>query len=281
MSQELKKLKKIGAQKIHEDTHIALKYVQSIVRESFENLDKIQFTGFISILEREYNLNLSKLRNKGLAYFLDVNAHEGINKKIFVLPKKKTNFTWLYIIISVLIFTFAVYYTTTQSPTSVPTQAIDNSAIENATKNILPKKEMTIPVLTLESNDTRIVDVNLTEENLTKEINTTIIQDIKPLKVVSDTPKQLIISPKSRVWIGYINKKTGKKTQTVRKTDLILDASQTWLFSFGHTHISVHLDKKNIKIKSSNKSMRFIYENYTLKKLSAKEFKKLNKGRIW
>lgn len=88
MSKDLKKLKSLGAQKIHEDTHIALRYVQSVIYESFEGLTKVQFLGFISILEREYQLDLSLLKIKGLEYFEDDASHG----KVFVVPEKKNKF---------------------------------------------------------------------------------------------------------------------------------------------------------------------------------------------
>jgi len=281
MSQELKKLKKIGAQKIHQDTHIAFVSVQSVIHESFEELEKIQFTGFISILEREYNLDLSTLRNKGLAYFLEKNGREGLNTKIFVSPKEKKSFTSFYILISLLIFIIAVYYTTTQSKIETHENSLDDSAIENATQNIIPKEE---PIF--------VTDINTSENNTTIEVNQTQVTPVKVIpihveiikknkKETSLTPKKLIISPKSRVWIGYINKKTGQKKQTVTRKEIILDASKVWLLSFGHTHIQVHIDDKLIKIPASNKSMRFLYKDNTFKALSPAAFKKLNKGRIW
>lgn len=283
MSQELKKLKNLGAQKIHEDTHIAFAHVQSVIHESFEDLEKIQFIGFISILEREYSINLSSLKEKGLVYFSEKSEREHPNTKIFVSPKKSKNFTWFYVSISILIFIFAVYYTTTQSAIEENENKIDNSAIENATTKIIPKLEK------YEQEEQTAVVVS---EIHSEKKETPIIKKVPKIEVVSkaevttkikvtDEAKELIITPKSRVWIGYINKKTGKKRQTVTRNKIVLDASQTWLLSLGHTHVKIKIDDKNVKVHSSNKSMRFIYKNKILKSLTANEFKKLNKGRIW
>ena len=58
MSEGFEKLKKIGAQKIYEKTHIARANVEYILSKSFDKLPKVQFRGFISILERDYGLDL-------------------------------------------------------------------------------------------------------------------------------------------------------------------------------------------------------------------------------
>ena len=66
MSEDFEKLKKIGVQRIHEATHISRIHAQAILNCSFEDMTKIQLNGFISILQREYSLDLSDLRDKSL-----------------------------------------------------------------------------------------------------------------------------------------------------------------------------------------------------------------------
>ena len=43
MSEGFDKLKDIGAQKIHESTHISRKYIQDILQEDFSGMNRIQF----------------------------------------------------------------------------------------------------------------------------------------------------------------------------------------------------------------------------------------------
>ena len=94
MSDGLDKLKAIGAQKIHEKTHIARIHVQAILHNSFEGITKIQFLGFISILEREYSVKLDELKARGLEYFGGETSQESddIEPHVFVTPKKKKSF---------------------------------------------------------------------------------------------------------------------------------------------------------------------------------------------
>ena len=51
MNEGFDKLKSIGAQKIHEATHIARAQIQALLHERSEDMNKSQFIGFISILE--------------------------------------------------------------------------------------------------------------------------------------------------------------------------------------------------------------------------------------
>jgi len=109
MIKELNVLRELGAQKISEDTHIAVCYIQSIIHESFDGLTKIQFLGFISILEREYKEDLTALKIKGLEYFSEEENKESFDGKVFVIPQKKANYAGLYILIVLTIFTLAIY----------------------------------------------------------------------------------------------------------------------------------------------------------------------------
>ena len=98
------KLKEIGSQKIHEDTHIPKEHTRGLVNASFINMNKIQFLGFISILEREYSINLDTLKAEGLEYFEDNTREYTIAKKVFVPPTKKKSYTKYYVGTAIIIF---------------------------------------------------------------------------------------------------------------------------------------------------------------------------------
>jgi len=283
VNKDLKKLKIIGAQKIHEDTHIALGYVQSVIHASFEGLTKIQFVGFISILEREYNLDLSALKARGISYFEE---EETPRSKVFVIPERKKSFTGLYVFIVLVIFSLAIYATVEYKKENLTSEPLANHTILDAQKKITVKK-VAIP---LEENLTK-------ETNTTQEVNSSVVKEVvpqvpvlKPIvekKPVIVAPKKVIqkkhsfvIKPRSRVWIGYINLTDKKKKQAIIKHILTLDASKEWLISAGHGNINIVLDGKT-KHFSSAQSVRYLYKNGSLKKLSIAEFKKLNNGRLW
>ena len=138
MSEELDLLREIGAQKIYEDTHISLKHAQSVIHESFEGLTKVQFLGFISILEREYNQDLSMLKEKGLAYFKDEPVKDVSTTSVFIEPARAKSPTPIYIMIALFVFVLVAYFTIGGDSAPPQTVKIDNSAIVSAQKNINP-----------------------------------------------------------------------------------------------------------------------------------------------
>ena len=95
MSDGLNKLRGIGAQKIHELTHIARQHVQAVLHETFDDMNKIQFLGFVSILEREYGVDLSDLKAKGQEFYAGESSKLHQETKVFVSPKKKKSYTFL------------------------------------------------------------------------------------------------------------------------------------------------------------------------------------------
>ena len=109
MDEELQILQSIGAQKIYETTHIPIKYVQSMLHGSFEGFSKVQFLGFISILEREYQQDLSELTRSGLNYFNE-KKKQSVDKGLFVVPKKQKGNKNLYFLIIIIVFVFLKHF---------------------------------------------------------------------------------------------------------------------------------------------------------------------------
>ncbi len=275
MSEDLNRLKEIGAQKIYEDTHIALKHVQSVIHESFEGLNRVQFLGFISILEREYKIDLTQLKTSGITYFDNMDPKEKTNQGIFVSPKRTKKFTLVYIIIALALFALVAFFSLENQDVSDVTK-LDDTTIESVQKTIEPKntiKPLTLTEDTNETNETKLADVNMT-------VATPPVEEEKTEEEKAIVPQSLQIKPLSRLWIGYIDAKTRVKKQTVIKKPLSLDPTKEWLLSLGHGNVEIEIDGKVQKFHST-KSVRFVYENGRLKQLSIDEFKKRNKGRLW
>jgi hypothetical protein len=136
MSENLEKLKNIGVQKIHEATHIPRVHVESILNENFEDMNNVQLLGFISVLEREYSLDFSELKTKVIGYFENnrLFAKKGNTANLLIASKKKRNFTFVYVVLGLVIFVaFAIF--NMQSDESEVSK-VDNSAIVSAQNNI-------------------------------------------------------------------------------------------------------------------------------------------------
>ena len=265
MSEELDFLRDLGAQKIYEDTHISLKHAQSVIHESFEGLTKVQFLGFISILEREYSQDLSMLKEKGLAYFEDEPVKEVSTTSVFIEPAKAKSPTPIYVMVALSVFIIVAYFTIGGDSSTPQTVKIDNSAIVNAQKNINPTA--------YESNSS---DLNETSVDENETIPLVVVEKIEPVVI----PPSLKIIAKTKLWIGYIDRVEDIKKQTIIEGSLELDPSKEWLLSLGHGHVDIAINGE-LKEFSSPNNIRFLYKNGELKKLTFRDFKILNEGRVW
>ncbi len=261
MSEELHKLQRIGAQKIFEKTHIPIQHIQEILQSDFSSFTRVQFLGFISILEREFNEDLSAHKAFGLSYFDELEKQDSYG--LSMIPKEKRSTKPLFIIIVILLFVavlilkFGVFTPKTEKT------AVDNTLIEHVEKKIKPK-----------------IIASVKELNETKELNSTKIDSKVLKKPVADVANSFKIIAKSKVWFGYIDVLTNKKKQKIFTGEFDLDPSKEWLLVFGHGYIDMYINGKIIKFSSRN-DVRFLYKDGKLTTISKKEFKNLNRGHTW
>ena len=289
MSDGLEQLRNIGAQKIHEKTHISREHVQAVLHETFDGLNKIQFLGFISILEREYDVDLKDLKAKGLSHF-DYIVEEPIhvNTKVFTQPRKKKYYTYLYLTLAVLVFIAFSYYDLFPSfGNNSQVRHVDNQLIEDVKKNIEPALNT--------MSDSNYSDEQDSDEQDTK--NTSVTLDISTSKVsdstdssdnseavetpkAQETVKSVKIMPRTKVWMGYIDINEDKKYQKTFSDEFDLDTSKDWLLLFGHGNLDIEVNGELEKFNTSQ-NLRFKYIDGELTKITIKEFKELNKDSQW
>jgi len=249
-------LKTLGAQKIHEATHISRLHILAVIHESYDDMTKIQFLGFVSILEREYEVNLDKLKLRGLEYFNELIPEAELVNEIFVTPKKKKNLTLLYTFIAVCIFVGVSYLSLNLSSSNdINVDTLDNTTINSATQNINLIEEV---------NETKLFD----------DLNTSLEDKI----VVKKSDNAFVIKTNIKLWLGYIDLNTSKKYQkTIKKDDnFSIEANKTWLLTFGHGYFTVNINGIDKKYSAGN-TIRFIYKDGNMTKITYKEFKKLEK----
>jgi len=265
MSEELDRLKDIGAQKIYEDTHIPVEHVQAILYESFEGLSKVQFMGFLSILEREYGEDLSAVRARGIEYFAEKSMPNELimDESIFITSKRKRNLTIVYILLAIALFAIAIYFTTKTVTNTLNTHVQENKIIQNI------KKEVIVA-------DNNVTEANATDENITQPAEVT--------KKVQQEQKAVIksfeIRARTKVWLGYIDVKTNKKYQKTFTGNFKLDPTKEWLMIFGHGYVDIVINGKVQKFNDKN-TLRLLYKDGVIKKITTDEFKELNRGYTW
>ena len=268
MSEAIKILQDIGVQKIHEDTHISRSDVEAIIHEGYSELNKVQLLGFISILQREYDLDLTSLKNNALAYYKEEEISNDNKSGVFVVAKRTKNASPIYIIIIAIIFLAAVTVSISFNSKEdvVEVQNVENKIIQEV------KKEIELQEVDINSST---VDENITiVEELTPEI------EIKPVEPEKIELQPFKVKAKSKVWIGYIDVETNKKYSETVKGTLTLKRDREWILMLGHSHVSIRANGVDYKF-STKEQLRLHYKDGVVNQITLKEFKKLNRGRKW
>ena len=264
MSEALEKLQDIGAQKIYEKTHIPIEHVQAILHKSYDGFSKVQFLGFLSILEREYGIDLSELRKNGVEKFASMRSLEE-PESLFVMPKKRKKFTLLYILLAVAVFALGVYNTLGNTEESKTIQSVDNTLIDDVQK--------TLDLVEVNATDFNESNLSSQELNATQSSETELV--VEPV-----LPESLKFYTRTKIWLGYIDIKTNKHYNKIFTGEFSIDPSKDWLLLFGHGYVDILLNDKVLSFEGKE-NVRFAYEGGEVRAISEHEFKQLNKGRKW
>ena len=261
MSDDFNKLKVIGIQKIYEKTHIARHHVKAILDENFQKIKKVQFFGFISILERDYDVDLSDIKEKSEEFYASEELVKEEKPKVFILQKKKKKFKFLYIILLLCMVLIVSFLT------------LDLSSISSSKKDVILKVKPPVkPSPKINKNEIK-TDTNISTSLPVKE-------EVKLKPTPKDVVKSLKIIAKRKVWMGYIDLSTFKKFQKTFSGELELDPTKEWLLTLGHGYIDVEIDAKLVEFKVKQ-NIRLLYKDFNITKINYEEFKKLNRGQKW
>ncbi|HEY9203598.1 MAG TPA: hypothetical protein VIM82_04645, partial [Sulfurimonas sp.] len=226
-------------------------------------MGSVQLLGFISILEREYNLDLSELKSRARDYFKAQKPVQDSVKevKIFSASKKKRKLTIFYLFAAIAVVLTLLYFASRAPQSEGPEAKEEQHSMEIALQD--------------ENNDSAL-DGNLSQEGMME--STGVEEEIKVEPEVK--PLSFKIIPKTKVWLGYIDLEDYKKRQTTFSDVLELNATKNWLLSFGHGHINIEINGETTEFKDP-RTMRFSYIDSELKEIGFEEFKRLNRGSGW
>lgn len=268
MSETLKKLEAIGAQKIYEDTHIPIEHITAILDEDYSGLTRIQYQGFISILEREYNVDLSDAKVAALEYFnVNVTTEPIADDAIFTVSTKSKNLKILYIAFTFIAFFIAFFYFSSGSDEEVLPEYNETTQESVVQKPIEDGNR---------SNIATDLNESIVEKNST--VGTTQVLQVQKPQIIALEPIKIL--PRSRVWLGYIDVETNKKKQKTFVDEFDLDGNGEWLMIFGHGYVTVVVNGEEHKFSDKN-TLRLHYKDAILEQITAEEFKRLNRGRKW
>ncbi|WP_131142738.1 sialidase [Helicobacter pylori] len=284
LDKNLQILKEVGVAEICKATKIASKNIHSILEKRYESLSRVHARGFIQILEREYEIDLSawmKEFDKACAFKegvseeqnqetdpeektknpLKVEIDYSINQANTSLSKKSSKWKPFVLVLGVIVIVLAVFII--QNSSSLKEERGQESTIKSGTK----KNSFN------EANPTEENKPELTPklEEKPKE------QDKQEKEAIKEDPNTIYIIPKKDIWVEVVDLDEKKNSfQKVFKKNYSLETkNHRLLLRFGHGHLSL---KNNHQEQEYNdgKTRRFLYEpNKGLTLINEAQYKEL------
>ncbi len=265
----MEKLREIGAHKIFEQTHIAKKFVEDILNGNYASMNKIQFAGFISILEREYSVDLHEVRED---YNDRFNKSESTKGEPFVVSaqeaEKQSANKSLFIAgglvaagILLAMFSFSTTSDVKEESSQPAVAEVEIEAVEEELDSVMIQEAKV--------NLNHLGNTTVTEPPQQKEIT------VEPVHL-----GKFEIIPRSNLWIGIVDMETFKRTQKLGSVPIELASDKNWLLVMGHGYVNFEVNGEEMKFQDESK-VWFAYENGALKKITRNEFTTKNRGKAW
>ena len=273
-------LQSLGANVIHEQTHIARSKLELVLNKSFSSLTRVQFMGFMSILEREYGIDLTELRNE-YDDFMQTHPDAVLPKKSVILQaQSRSRQKWVLgtiVAIALLVALGSIIQGRLSIAPSEDIMKLSSTDVEVLDTNT--------GMITPSELNTTIAEINTT--TVKNEINTTIKPVIAPKddmniskKSVKTIENAVSIKPSVKVWMGMLDLTTGAKSQKTTMDPIVLDKTKNVLYMFGHGRLDI-VTPDGTKTLTDRNTVWFVYENGQLKQISAAEFAIKNNGANW
>ena len=263
-------LQELGANVIHEQTHIARAKLESVLNKTYGDLTRVQFMGFMSILEREYGVDLSNIRHE-YDEFMQTHPDVVISKSSVILQaESRARQKWVLGSIVAIVILIALG-SMTQGQLSI-----------SPSDDIIKLNSTDVEVVDQNTDIVTPVEMNATTVSPILEANTSVVkyeQNISTVPVTS-IENALSIKPIVKVWVGMLDMSSGEKTQKVTKDTIILDGSKNTLYMFGHGRLDI-MTREGKKTFKERNAVWFTFENGKLEQIDESQFKEINKGINW
>lgn len=257
---------------IHKKTRISVENLTKIFARDFTGLKKVQAYGFLSILEREYNVDIGEIKAECEAYFGSLeNSDEAIIA--YPPPAKNSYYLWIWLFLIGVLVAIGWYFLR-ESYTSL----IANSSSKEAFVAEVPAliDEDIVASLTPQATSNEVEDVSLADTNDTNESNVTNTQ-------VADTDAGvdfIHIIPAKKLWFGTVNLETKAVADKIANVPFEFDLAQEWLVATSVAPFTMKssTDEQNY---SDTKSHYFHINKFGAKEITKDEFVSLGGPKKW
>jgi len=270
-------LQALGTEKIHERTHISRDKIELVLTKSYAQIGRVQFMGYVSILEREYDIDLSGIKEEYTQFCQSNPTVLAPKQSVILQAASNSKPKWIVAGTVLIIILMIGGYFLQGKMSSAPSEDVMNLT--------------TSSVQVVEQNDTSSAETN--ETNVTNSIakvetNQSAANAVQPVIPAqqSDTlaagtsVQQTSIIPQFKVWYGIIDLENGKKTQGITGDPIIIDPTKTFLIVLGHGRVEL-TSAEGKKVLNDKNTVHFICEKGALKQISQQEFIERNGGKNW
>ncbi len=306
--ENFEQLQKLGSKEITSATHIPLAHVELILNKEFEQFKKPQFFGFLSIIEREYKIDLSGLKQEYLFalaqekisqednFDLAETSSKAYEKGKSLLENRKVVYAaGASVVVLLIIVLMSMIDFSSSKEEKIE---INNTAIDKAKKNlnIEPVHAANVDEM-MQDNDIESAEFGQDEQEANstkpKKAKTQSVKKAPTKKTtkkisraepVSDMEPTMAlyfrIVPKGRLWLGIIDGETHRRRVETISEPLLLDAEKEWLIVTGYGHLDMDCGDTTHKFRE-DKKLLFLYENGICQIIDKEEFKARNRGKLW
>ena len=267
-------LQALGIEKVHEQTHISRDKLELVMGKAYGEIGRVQFMGYISILEREYGIDLNEIKEEYKAFYNDNADMLAPKPSVILQANSNSEPKWVVAGIGLIALLIVGGYILQGKLTTAPQEDVmhlTTAAVEVVDQN------SDANVSDLNETNTSVAPVAVPEVApvLAPDMN----KSVKPAKTLVSA-KELSILPKYKVWYGIIDVANGEKTQGVTKDPITIDTAKNLLIVMGHGRVEITYPDGKTQLDDRN-TVYFTSEQGAMKQISHKEFLERNGGKGW
>jgi len=240
---------------ISQKTKISEDNLENLLNKNFDAIKKIKTLGFISIIEREYNADLTPLKEEAKEYYGDMHEDQSVTLGFPVVEEKKGK-SKFFILVVLALLGYASWYFLTQfdkktlsdmipfidestlesfiGDKKVASTDVEDLSIGKVSVEAAPIKQEPVTTTQSEAVSEEVLPVSSENSAAQQDVENSVevtqtIEDITPAAV---TKKTVSIVPVHRLWFGIVNADTFARENFSISKPYELDVStHGWLVS--------------------------------------------------
>ncbi|MBD3788961.1 MAG: hypothetical protein IE885_01125 [Campylobacterales bacterium] len=279
---------------ISKKTNISQDNLEALFAGDFSHLQKTKAFGFLSILEREYHTDVSKLREQATEYYAQHKEEEGrMIVHLSEVPSKPSKSKWFLFAVAAL-FIYASWYFFTQFDKAHLTGILPFSekkmGSESMVQEINVSEELSIEKTIaatqeeqnvsqqglsedIESNQTQTEEANVSQNSEANSTAEAVLGENQTL--------QTAIVPLKQLWFGIIDMQTGeRKNYLIAEKYPLATDDKSWLIATSPAAFSLVGDKTEMKFNDAKRHY-FKIDKDGIQQLTKNEYVAMGGWKKW